>query len=141
MKSKLISLLLLLAAVILGGVYYWQFYRKDSADILSSVSLAPGQAAIIIDFGSKGSERLFRGEVVKDMSLLDALLVSARAGNLELEIGGETGTEVILKIDGLADGKDGGSWNYYLAGAKIEKSLSVQTVNPGDRFKFVYEPR
>jgi len=138
MKSKLISLLLLLAAVILGGVYYWQFYRKDSADVLSSVSLAPGQAAIIIDFGSKGQERLFRGEVVKDMSLLDALRASALAGNLELEIGGKDGTEEIVKIDGLADGKDGGRWNYYLGGEKIEKPLSAQTVSPGDRFKFVF---
>jgi hypothetical protein len=139
MKSKLVSLLLLLAAVMLGGVYYWQFFRKDSADILSSVSLAPGQAAIIIDFGSRGSERLFRGEVVKDMSLLDALRVSAMAGNLELQINGELGAEKIVKIDGLADGEDGGCWNYYLDGKKIEKSLSAQTVSPGDRFKFVYE--
>ena len=141
MKQKLISLLLILTALILGSVYYWQFYRKDSADILSSVSLAPGQAAIIIDFGLKGSERLFMGEVVKDMSLLDALQASVLAGNLELEIRGEAGAEEIVKIDGLADGKDGGRWHYYLNGKKIEKSLSAQIVSPGDRFRFVYESR
>ena len=141
MKSKLISLILLLVAVILGSVYYWQFYRKDSADILSSVSLGERQAAILIDFGSKESERFFRGEVVKDMSLLDALRLSAMAGNLELQVNGELGAEKIVKIDGLQDGKDGGRWNYYLDGEKIEKSLSAQIVSPGDRFKFVYEPR
>lgn len=141
MKSKLISLILLLVAVILGGIYYWQFYRKEPADILSSVSLAPGQAMILIDFGSKGPERFFKGEVGRDMTLLDALRVSAEAGNLELEVRGETGAEEIVKIDGLADGKDGGRWNYYLDGEKIEKPLSAQIISPGDRFKFVYEPR
>lgn len=139
MKPKFISLLLLLAAVILGSIYYWQFYRKDSVDISSSLSLAPGQAAIIIDFGLRGSERFFRGEVFEDMSLLDALRVSAMAGNLELEIGGEDGAEEIVKIDGFANGKDGGRWNYYLDNKKIDKPLSAQLVSPGDRFKFVYE--
>ncbi len=141
MKPKLISLSLLLAAVTLASIYYWQFFREDSVETLSSISLAPGQAAVMIDFGLKGSERFFRGEVVKGATLFDVLRASAIAGDLEFEVEGEAGVEEIVKIDGLVDGKDGGRWSYYLDGEKIEKPLSLQTVSPGDRFKFVYESR
>ncbi|MDP1628982.1 MAG: hypothetical protein Q8L57_00010 [bacterium] len=143
MKSKTIGSILIILAFVLGGIYYWQFYRQPApgADVFSKISLGADEALVFFDFGSANPQRFFAGQVVEGMTLLDALTVSAAAGNLDLEIAGNVGEEKIVKINGLIDGRDGGSWNYYRGGAKITNTLSAQLIRPGDRIKFVYEPR
>jgi hypothetical protein len=143
MKSKTIGSILIILALALAGIYYWQFYRQPApeADVFSKISLGADEALVFLDFGSVNPQRFFTGTVVEGMTLLDALTVSAAAGHLDLEIAGNVGEEKIVKINGLIDGRDGGSWNYYQGGAKIKNSLSARLISPGDRIKFIYEPR
>lgn len=84
-----------------------------------------GEAFVQFDFGTKTS-RAFRGSVVDNMTISDALEQAALAGNFKIS------WRPIPTIDGARDGIDGKYWRFYKNNARIAEPLESFTVDPGD---------
>src|SRR3989344_2109113 len=101
---------------------------------------SPPIARLEIDFGA--SRRAFEGEVrLEDMSVLDALLASSRAGSFEVYYSIINDQTEILKINGTAeDGLNEKAWNFYLNGQKIETSEIHKTeIKASDKILVKFE--
>lgn len=90
-------------------------------------------AYLEIDYGSK--RRAFRGDLPYEMTILDALNVSARAGDFEVRYVIEDGRTDILGINGVKEIFDNGEkWNFYLNGRKVETAQIHKTrIKAGDK--------
>lgn len=90
-------------------------------------------AYLEIDYGSK--HRAFRGDLPYQMTVLDALNASARAGNFAVLYVIEDGRADILGINGIKEIFDNGQkWNFYLNGRKIETSqIHEVRIRAGDK--------
>lgn len=130
-----------LVALILIFGFYTGFFRDFFRDFKnSSPFFAPVNIARVeIDYGNR--RRAFEGEIVFDMSVLDALLASSRGGDFEIRYAILNGRTDILKINGMTeDGLNEKSWNFYLNGQRIESSEIHQTrIKPGDKILVKFE--
>ncbi len=96
-------------------------------------------AYLEIDFGER--KRAFSGEITDDMSVLDALVASSRAGDFDLRYAILNDQVNLMVIDGFVkDGLDSKNWNFRLNGESVETPLiHKQRINPGDRVLIKYE--
>ena len=125
--------------VILG--FYTGFFRdlfldsKNSGPLFVPVNVA----RVEIDYGNR--RRAFEGEIMFEMSVLDALLASSRGGDFEIRYAILNDRTDILKINGMIkDGLNEKSWNFYLNGQKIESSqIHKVRVKPGDKVLVKFE--
>ena len=77
------------------------FYTGLFQDLFSS----PPVAHLEIDYGDR--RRAFEGEILSEMSVLDALLASSRGGGFEVRYAILEGRTDVMRIDGLTeDGLD-----------------------------------
>lgn len=120
----------------LAGVYILSGYlEKESA-------IAPGQsvsqkknadgARVVIDFGN-GKKRAFRGEVVRGMTVYDALVASREVGGFSLSFKGDA----IDEIGGIKNNSH--IWRSYMNGKPITGLPQFEEVKPGDEIVFRFE--
>lgn len=64
---------------------------------------AQNDAHLVLDFGS--SQRVFKGQVVSGMTVLDALNASVIAGGIPLQFTIQDGQARIVEIDGYQNGR------------------------------------
>lgn len=96
------------------------FYTGFFRDLFVAPSKAD-TAYLEIDFGNK--KRAFEGELIGEMSILDAVLASSRAGDLEFKYALIDDQTDILKVNGyVEDGLNEKTLNFYLNGEKIKTS-------------------
>lgn len=90
-------------------------------------------AYLEIDYGSK--RRAFRGDLPYDMTILDALNASGRAGNFAVLYVVEDDRTDIVGINGVKEMFDNGQkWNFYLNGRKVETDKLHKTgIRAGDK--------
>src|SRR3989344_2416663 len=97
-KKTIFAQILLLIALI--GVFY---FFKLSFDL--SKSDTSGLATLVINFETE--KRFFEGEVVKDMTILDALNAAVSVGKIKLNYAIDISGDVnIMEIDGHTNGFD-----------------------------------
>lgn len=93
-------------------------------------SLKP--ARIEIDYGF--NKRAFEGEVLPDMSVLDALLAAGRAGDFEIRYALLNDRTDIMKIDNFSEDGLDGQWRFYLNKKEIlADQIHKVKIKPGDR--------
>lgn len=90
-------------------------------------------AYLEIDYGSK--RRAFRGDLPYDMTILDALNASARAGSFEVRYVIEEDRTDIIGINGFKEMfENGQKWNFYLNSRKVETDqLHKVGIKAGDK--------
>ena len=115
----------IVVAVIVLAV--WTGFFKD----FSGSSTAT--AYLEIDYGSK--RRAFRGDLPFDMTILDALNASARAGTFEVRYVLEDDRTDIIGINGVKEMfSNGQKWNFYLNSRKVETDqLHKIGIRAGDK--------
>lgn len=116
-------------------ILVYGFYSGLFADLLDySISRLgySNTARIEIDYGTK--RRAFEGEILSDMSLLDALLAASRGGSFEVRYSLLNDQTDIMKIgESTEDGLDG-QWHFYLNRKEIRADeLHKIKIKPGDR--------
>lgn len=85
-----------------------------------------------IDFGTE--KRAFEGEVLKDMSILDALIISSQIGNFEIGYNLSNDKLSLSMVDDLKNEGFAKKWNFYLNGQLIDSYTIHKTkVMPGDK--------
>lgn len=96
-------------------------------------------AYLEIDFGDR--KKAFEGEIVGEMSVLDAVLASGRAGELEIKYALIHDQTDILKINGhIEDGLSEKTWSFYLNGEKIKTSeIHRIKIKSGDKILVRFE--
>jgi hypothetical protein len=102
-------------------------------------SVSNNTARVEIDLGD--SRRVFEGEIMDDMSVLDAILASSRAGEIEFSYALLNDRTDILRINSHAeDGLNEKAWNFYLNKEKIEKDeIHRIKIKPGDEILIKFE--
>jgi len=119
-KPLLITLAIVLLMV--GGLaFYLSLKPKVNSD----------EAVLIINSGE--IKRAFAGQVIEGMTIFDALLVSARAGNFDFNYQ----EDAFLKIGQLEENLK--KWNVYLNGKKIENSPNEVFIKSQDKIEFQFE--
>ena len=87
-----------------------------------------------------GETRMFSGEVVEDMTILDALLAAAQSVNFDVDYLIANGELEIRSINGLPESPVM-FWNVFLNGALISvKNLSSLEIENGDLVEFKLKP-
>lgn len=85
-----------------------------------------------IDFGT--GKRAFEGEILKDMSILDALIISSQIGNFEIGYNLSNDKLSLSMVDGLKNEGFTKKWNFYLNGQLIDSyTIHKAKVMPGDK--------
>ena len=96
-------------------------------------------ATLIINFETE--KRLFEGEVVKDMTILDALSMAVSVGKIKLNYAiNDSGEVNILEIDDHINGIENKYFVFYLNSKRIDtKNLNKEMVHNGDRIEIKNE--
>ncbi|MBI2676799.1 MAG: hypothetical protein HYX21_02530 [Candidatus Yanofskybacteria bacterium] len=90
--------------------------------------------------GQTGETRTFSGEVVENMTVLDALLAAAQSANFNVDYLIANGELDIRLINGLPESPVM-FWNVYLNGAPISiKNLNSLEIENGDLVEFKLKP-
>ena len=99
----------------------------------------PGLATLFINF--EAEKRLFEGEVVKDMTILDALSAAVSVGKIKLNYAiDNSGNVNIMEIDGHVNGIGNKYFVFYLNSQKVAiKDLNKEVVHGGDRIEIGFE--
>lgn len=123
-----------MVVVIILGLYSGFF-----SDLFNPVFNQSNMAKIEIDYD--GRKRAFEGEIIFEMSVLDALLAASRGGNFEVRYAIIKDATDILKINGLAeDGLNGKNWDFYLNGQKINADgIHKVRIKSGDKILVRFE--
>ena len=110
----------------LGVILAWFFFI-----LISGIAdLRSGEATLILVFGNQ--ERMFQGEVVDNMTVLDVLRAATKAGQINLEFVVDADRTSITKLDGHLVGSEE-RFKFLLNGFLIEESdIHNKTVKAGD---------
>lgn len=95
------------------------------------------EATLLLAFENNGQGRMFTGEVVSGMTILDALLVSSEAGQIKLGYHPEQdGKLVIEELDGYTAGTSGKELVFYLNKGKVSvQEINRVAIHPGDKIE------
>ena len=97
----------------------------------------PKEATLVIASREDGKQRMFTGEVIDGMTVLDALIASSEAGQIEFRYSlDKNGKLVIQKLNGYDSKVSSRELLFYLNGAgvgigEIDKTI----INSGDRIE------
>lgn len=99
------------------------------------------QASLLINFENK--QRLFEGEVVSGMTILDALQAAAAAGQIKLKYSiGEDNSVEIAEINDHINYTADKAFNFYLNGVRINaKNINQISIQNGDKIEIRFESR
>lgn len=117
-------------------VLVYSFYSGLFGDLLNYSINGRGSlnsARIEIDYGTK--RRAFEGDVLSEMSILEALLAASRGGGFEVRYALLRDKTDIMKINGLSeDGLNGKRWFFHLNGKEIQTDeIHKVKIKPGDK--------
>lgn len=122
-------------------VLVYGFYSGLFADLFNYSINGQGfsnAARIEIDHGMK--RRAFEGDVLSDMSMLDALLAASRGGSFEVRYALLNDQTDIMKIEGLIEDGLDGQWRFYLNQKEIQTDeLHKIKIKPGDKIFVKFE--
>lgn len=92
------------------------------------------EATLLLAFEDEGKGRMFTGKVIGGMTILDALTVSANAGQIQLKYNvSADGKVVIYGLDGYNSNSNGKKITFYLNQIRIESELiNLTRIKPGD---------
>ena len=126
-----------LAVVIICICNYQFSYELEEVISSQSMFFVPAKehrylASLILDYGN-GHKRKFEGRVVQNMTVLDALMASARAGRFKIKSNSQV--EVIDGIENTEQKK----WICYLNNKKIDSSPAQYIIKPRDRIECKYQ--
>lgn len=125
----------ILLLVLLGSVSYLFPSGSFKQKAASRQELEPiGRVIATIDFGN-GAKRAFEGEIVKNESLMDVLILITRAGDLRYRLDGESN---IAAIDNFV-ASDGKTWQWYVNEKPATAPTYETILKPGDRILVKYE--
>ncbi len=130
----------LIIIVLIFGFYTGFFQNLFKYSGRGSPIFSPSNLTYLeIDYGSK--RRAFEGEIMFEMSVLDALLAASRGGGFEVRYAILNDTTDVMKINDITeDGLNGESWNFYLNGRKVETGLIHKTpIRSGDKILVKFE--
>ena len=98
-----------------------------------SNSNTPDLATLVMNFETE--KRFFEGEVVKDMTVLDALSAAVSVGKIKLNYAiDNSGNVNVMEIDGHVNGVSNKYFVFYLNSEKVAtKDLNKKTINSRDR--------
>jgi len=127
----------LIMAVLLYGFYSGFFL--DLFGYPAGREISSGMARIEIDFGD--ARRVFEGDVLPDMSILDALLAAAQAGGFEIRYAIlDDHTDIIKINDYSEDGLNARNWRFELNGEKIGAAeIHKVKIRSGDKISARFE--
>ncbi len=119
-------LTILIIAILIGIGLIFYFFGP-----LGKPKIGPNEAALIINYGE--TKRAFVGEVIEEMTISDALFVSAKAGNFDFDF--EQG---VLKRVGQFEQNEK-KWNAYLNGTKTGDFLDKVFIKAKDKIELKFE--
>ena len=92
------------------------------------------EATLILAFENNGRGRIFTGEVVSNMTVLDALIVSSEAGQIELKYVVNSDNQAkIIGLNSYTDDLKKKHLIFYLNNTEInEGSINQTKIKPGD---------
>lgn len=93
-------------------------------------------ASLLIDFGDS-KQRMFVGDVVDNMTVLDALEFSSE--NSDLKYNFDQKIKTLAAIDGFSN--DGNIWNVYINDFLVKKSPDEIEIQSGDEVALKFEQK
>ena len=132
MKYKKLLPFLVKIILIIIGIGIISFF-KLSSDFLNSNT--PGLATLVINFETE--KRFFEGEVVRGMTVLDALNTAVSVGKIKLNFTIDKSENVsVVEIDGHINGINNKHFVFYLNSKKVAtKDLNKEMIHGGDRIE------
>ncbi len=123
----------MLLMVLMGIILFFK-PSFNSSDI-NSASLA----TLVINFETE--KRFFEGEVIKDMTILDALSMAVSVGKIKLNfVIDESGNVNVKEIDGHINGAGNKYFVFYLNSKRVAlKNLNKEVIHNGDRIEILNE--
>lgn len=125
-------ILLTVFVVVAGFIVYFGFLPEE-VGAPTGFLIKEDQASLLIDFGVK--KRMFVGETVDNMTVLDALNFSAGGNNIEYKL--DNTRNYLATVDDFAN--DGKIWTVYLNGAKQARAINEIIVKAGDEVELKFE--
>lgn len=131
-KKPLFAQIILLIALI-GIVSYLKLSFNFSSNS------TPVLATLVINFETE--KRFFEGEVVKDMTMLDALSAAVSVGKIEFNYAiDKSGNTNIMEIDSHINGAGNKYFVFYLNSKKVApQDLNKEVVHNGDKIEIQNE--
>lgn len=131
-KKTIVAQILLL--IVLAGVIYLFKLSFDLPD-----DNIAGIATLVINFETE--KRFFEGEVVKNMTILDALNVASSVGKIKLNYAiDESGNVNVREIDGHTNGVSNKYFVFYLNSKKVAaRDLNKKTVRNEDKVEILLQ--
>jgi hypothetical protein len=117
---------LLIAIISIASVIYFQ-----QSSVYKKV-LAQNEALLIINRG-QGKERWFKGEVLDDMTVKNALEAASLAGGFHFKANAR-----LVEVDGIVS-NDKKKWRCYLNNEEIKEELDKKVISAGDKIFCVYK--
>ncbi len=111
--------------VLVAVNYFFPFLRQSK------------EATLVLAYEDGGKGRVFQGPVIDGMTILDALITSSKAGQIELKYGlNENGKMRINSLDGYDRATSEKILVFYLNNQKIDQELINSTpIKPGDNIE------
>ncbi len=131
-KQPLLILILFLLLVSVAFFYYYQAklnHQQKEESLLSN-----NEALLVLDYGNK-KQRFFKGDVVRGMTVSDAISAASMAGNFNFKT--DSGID---EIDGLKNSQKA-EWQCYLNNIKIGKKIRRIKISPRDKILCRYIKR
>ena len=127
MNKFYFPIFIVVSLIIVGLVCCFSFIPSKEAPELSE-----NEAVLVIDFGE--SKRAFIGQVIDEMTIIDALMASASAGQIDFDY-----QEGVLQR--VADAKQDNQkkWDIYLNGKEIRNSPDKVLIQAGDEIELRFE--
>jgi len=121
MSKFYLPILIVVLAIVAGFVLY----------SVEKPKIAENEASLIINY--EETKRAFAGEVIDNMTILDAVRTSAKAGNFDFDYQ----EDVLKRIDEIEQNEK--KWNAYLNGTEIQESLDKVLIKAGDKIELKLE--
>lgn len=117
-----------MAVIAVGILILERFYSREP---FLTTENSGKEATLLIDFDSE--KRMFEGEVIEKMTVLDVLNASVNTGKIKLRYSVDTGNNTIVaEIDGHS-ASDGKNFSFYINGKETASAnINKIFVNPGD---------
>lgn len=126
-KKPIFSQIVLLM-LLMGIIYFFKLPFNLSRNNTNTSNLA----SLFINFEKE--KRFFEGDVVKDMTVLDALNAAVSVGNIKFNYAiDESGNVYVLEIDGHINKIDNKYFVFYINSKRVAtKDLNKEIVHAGD---------
>lgn len=133
--KKTIFAQILLIILVIGSIVFF----KLSLNLVDTDNDDGNLAVLFINFNNQ--KRFFEGEVVEDMTMLDALNAAVSVGKIKFNYSiNNSGNVNVAEIDGHTNGTDNKYFIFYLNSKEVPaEDLNKKVVHGGDRIEIQNE--